>query len=293
MKKIQTFKLYGIFGHPLRHTLSPVMHEAAYRKLGISAFYLAFDLDRPHFRGAMRRISRLPLSGFNVTVPHKEEVMRYVRLTPEAKAIGAVNTVFRKGARWFGANTDVQGFLDSLSRDGKFHARGKSALVLGAGGGARAVVYGLAKTGARTVVIVNRRIQRAQRIIRDYKRFFPNTELRAITLRNGAVRKHVQASHLVVNTTSVGLKPKDGSVLPASFIPKTTAANRKLFFDLIYHPAPTAFLRAARSKGHRILSGEGMLIHQGAHAFRLWIRKKPDLSVMRQALNQALKTSRV
>ena len=141
MKQDPAFKLYGIFGYPLSHTLSPAMHEAAFRKLGIDANYIVLELIPEAFKKLMRKASRLSLSGFNVTVPYKETVMPFLdEVHPEARAIGAVNTVYRKGKRWIGTNTDMEGFLMALMKDGGFRPRGKRAVILGAGGAARAVV---------------------------------------------------------------------------------------------------------------------------------------------------------
>ena len=130
-----TPELYGIFGHPLTHTLSPVFQEAGFQKSGLRAHYLVFDLSPPFFKRAMRALKKFPLKGFNVTVPYKQAVMPYLDwITDEARAIGAVNTVYRFGKKWCGTNTDAEGFWLSIEKEWKWQAKGKQALVLGAGG---------------------------------------------------------------------------------------------------------------------------------------------------------------
>ncbi len=284
------FQLYGIFGYPLGHTLSPRMQEAAFEASGIKAYYLVLELDRSHFHKLMKGISRLLLNGFNVTVPYKGEILPYLDgLSPEAKAVKAVNTVYRSGSRWVGTNTDIYGFLTSLRHDGRFNPRGKKVLVLGAGGSARAVVYGLAKQGAREIQMAARRPLRARAIIRDFKKSFRKTTFEAFTLKQNDLKKALQNADLVVNTTSVGLDPRDRSLIPVSVIPPANRGRKILFFDLIYH-RPTEFLKNAGRKGHSAVGGLGMLLFQGARAFEYWTGKKAPVTVMRKALTLSLRT---
>lgn len=293
MKSQSDFRLFGIFGYPLGHTLSPGMQEAAFEAAGVKAFYLALELDRAHFHKAMRGLKGFLLDGFNVTVPYKGEVMAYLdRLTPEAKTIRAVNTVYRKGKQWIGANTDCGGFLTSLRQDASFHPRGKNVLVLGAGGSSRAVVYGLAKSGAREIRIVNRPQFRARResMIRDFRKIFRKTSLTGLSLNRANLEKALENVHLVVNATSVGIKFEEKRLIPKDLIPKAAAGRRILFFDLVYH-RPTLFLRDAKRKGHRTLNGLGMLAAQGEGSFRYWTGKQAPRGVMRRALQALLKES--
>ncbi|HXV27933.1 MAG TPA: shikimate dehydrogenase [bacterium] len=288
MTSHQPFQLYGIFGDPLAHTLSPAMQEAAFAFRGIKAYYLALEFDRAQFRKLMDRLPKLVLSGFNVTVPYKEEIIPYLDgLTPSAQSVGAVNTVFRRGKKWIGANTDVDGFLMSLSHDAGFDPAGKKALVLGAGGAARAVVMGLSREKARSVWIANRSLSRARKMADDMAARFPKVDIKASDLRDASLKQAFCAADLVVNATSVGLSPKDARLFPASVITKA-GKKKQLFFDLIYKPSETAFLKEARKKGHRILNGAGMLLYQGAQAFQIWSRKKAPVPQMRRALAQAL-----
>lgn len=281
MKKKSAFRLFGIFGHPLVHTLSPAMQEAAFQAAGIDAYYGVFDLEESFFRKTLSARSGFLLEGFNVTIPYKQKVLAFLnQITPEARAVGAVNTVSRRGAKWIGTNTDVYGFLKSLSA-ASFKTRGKRAVVFGAGGAARAVVYGLASQGVVSIVIVNRHQEKAQKLAREFSKMFPR-----VAIKTGAANEVAKAD-LVVNATSLGLKAADPNVLEASVIPQ---AGKKIFFvDLIYHVQRTPFLQAAAKKGHRVLNGLEMLLYQGARAFEIWTGKSAPLTAMRAALVGALK----
>jgi shikimate dehydrogenase len=264
------------------------MQECAFERTGRKAHYLVFDLGPNDFRKAMTGLSRFPVEGFNLTVPYKQTVIPFLDgVTPQARAVGAVNTVFRKGPRWIGTNTDVDGFRASLQTEGRFKPEGRSALVLGAGGAARAVIYALAGKGVRTIRIAARRKARAQKIIRDFQKNFRRVRFEILDFSAEKLKTAVRDSDLVVNATSAGLKKKDRPVVPPNIL--TLDLKKILFFDLIYDPYPTAFLRAAAKKGHRTLGGLGMLLFQGARAFECWTGAKAPVRFMRQALEQAIK----
>jgi shikimate dehydrogenase len=304
VKKDKAFKLYGIFGHPLSHTLSPAMHEAAFRKLGIDASYIVLELIPAAFKKLMGQSSRISLSGFNVTVPYKETVMKYLdSVRPEARAIGAVNTVFKQGKRWIGTNTDMEGFLMTLIKDGKFRPSGKKAVILGAGGAARAVIYGLSQEGVREVLIADCFPEKARKIASDMRKLFKRTKYHAVAAGTPEVKVALQKADIVINATPVGLKSQDPEVVPEGWVPRAGRANviprgrasQKancgpiFFMDLIYNPAVTPFLKVAKKKGHRTLNGLGMLLYQGARALEHWTGRKAPVDVMRRALLQALK----
>jgi len=286
--KNSVFELYGIFGCPLGHTLSPGMQEAAFRAVNRKAFYVPFEVSRKEFLRVLKNLPRLILDGFNVTVPHKEAAARTLKYqTAEARAVGAVNTVYRQGRRWIGTNTDVEGFCRALLREGRFRAQGKQCVVLGAGGAARAAVYGLAREKAASVVIVNRNLARARRLAQDFQPLFKKTRLRAVPNTFETMKAVLNEAQLVVNATSVGMKKNDPALLESVWIP-AAGKNPKLFYDLIYRPAETEFLRQARLKKHRTLNGITMLVYQGARAFECWTGKKAPEALMRQELEKAL-----
>lgn len=276
------FQLYGIFGNPLGHTLSPVMQEAAFRVVGLKAFYLPFELSPAEFGRVTCRMKNLLLDGVNVTVPYKERILSKLdRVDRSARAIGAVNTLVKRGRRWTGFNTDWLGFVTSLEKEGRFRCRGKQALVLGAGGSARAVAYGLARRGVKSVTISNRTKSKAEKIVREFERLFRGVEFQVLSLRGR--RRDEKDYDLVINATSVGLKAGDRPLVSPKQFPKKT-----LFLDLIYNPRQTELLRQAARSGHRILNGAGMLLYQGAEAFRLWTGKKPPLVAMKKVLEERL-----
>ena len=284
------FQLYGIFGHPLGHTLSPRMQEAGFEALGLKAFYVPLDLERFRFVRLMRRLPKLVLDGFNVTVPYKEDAARMLKkiLEPEAAAVGAVNTVFKKNGHWRATNTDVFGFGLALKKKGRFNIRGAHVLVLGAGGAARAAVYALAAGGAREIVVCNRHKPRAVLLVKHFRRLFPKVCFTAEALELKAVSGCMASAGLIVNTTSAGLKPGEAPAIPRDWVPRAQGGKQKLFYDLVYRPAQTAFLKNAASRGHRTLGGAEMLFYQGARAFELWTGRRAPETAMRRALFDGL-----
>jgi shikimate dehydrogenase len=216
--------------------------------------------------------------GANLTVPHKERVIPYVdELSQEARLIGAVNTIVRRGERLIGHNTDAGGFLRAFREDTGGRVRDERFLVLGAGGAARAVVIALAMAGARSIAIVNRSVDRALGLIRRGRRAFPDVEWSAPGVRSLPSARDVDA---VIQCTSLGLRPGDPSPLPREWL-----EPRLIVYDLIYN-VPTALLRDAQRLGARHAGGQGMLLHQGALAFTLWTGRQAPVAVMKGALRR-------
>ena len=277
-------KIYGIFGFPLRHTLSPAMQEAAFEKSGLDASYLSLELDPPSFKKLAAYFSKCLLAGFNITVPYKQTVIPYLdAVSRDAALIGAVNTVKRSGKKFNGHNTDWQGFVDAL-KEARFNPAGKKAVVLGAGGAARACVYGLLKKGVREIVIFNRRPERAEKIKKDFKRIFPGMRAKGYSLKHDALKTELKNADLLLNTTSLGLKNDDSLPARAEVIP----AGKLLVYDLIYNPLETPFLKMAKRKGKRVLNGVSMLLYQGARAFEIWTGRKAPVALMRRVLLEKL-----
>jgi len=278
-----SFKLYGVFGFPLKHTFSPAMHQAAFDKLGIPCFYLALELDPKNFRQVMTQKKKLLLEGFNLTVPHKQIVKPYLdSLTFEARAIGAVNTVIRKGKLWIGENTDAYGFLKSLE-EVHWKSKGKTVLIFGAGGASRAVIYALCRSGARRIVLLNRTVSKARALAKYFTKFFPKTRFEVRPFEKQVIGKTLREVDIVVNTTSVGLKRADSPLVLNGDFPR--AKGNRLAVDLIYNPSETPFLRSAKRAGWKTVNGLGMLLHQGARSFELWTGKKAPVDIMRKALH--------
>ncbi|HSA59690.1 MAG TPA: shikimate dehydrogenase [bacterium] len=279
------FRFLGIVGDPIAHSLSPAMHNAVLRRSGFRFFYLPFHVTPDRLKGFVRDVPLLPLAGFNVTIPHKEAVLKHLSwVSPEAKAIGAVNTVVVSGRRLKGYNTDAPGYLRSLVQEAGFRPRGKSVLVLGAGGSARAVIYALAAAGAKIILIANRTLPRARALAREFSKKFRRVAFSAIPLETKVLASRFPATDLLVNTTSVGL---DGTAFPR--LPLANLKKTAVVSDLVYKPPKTPLLKAAARRGLTIHTGDGMLLHQGALAYRLWTGRKPDLKVMKKALLDAMK----
>lgn len=275
MKKTDRICVAGILGWPLGHTLSPAMHNAALRDLEIPCIYLPFPVDGKQLPAAVKGIRALNFAGVNVTIPHKETVLPFLdRIDATARRIGSVNTIVNTKGKLIGYNTDARGFLRDLA-DGGFSPRGKTALLLGAGGAARAVVYALHSAGIRKIFIVNRDENKGRRLARTIRP--------AVFISRGEIQKHLQDVHLLVNATSVGLNADDPS--PVAGIP----LSRALFvYDLIYHRA-TRLLAQAQKAGCTVRDGSGMLLYQGAYAFELITGKKAPEQVMKRALIKAMK----
>ncbi len=262
--------LVGLLGHPLEHSLSPLMHNAAMKTLKIEGKYLLFDVSEDSLKKSVERLCALGAVGFNVTIPYKRKIIDLLdEITPQAAEIGAVNLVYKKDvggkAVYVGDNSDAPGFIASLQSAGvDLHQR--RALVLGAGGAARAVAAGLKNEGVEVIVASRRKPEES------FWNRFPWEELR---------RDLVVDADLVVNCTPCGMYPNVDDELivnPASF-PKKTC-----FCDIVYNPLKTRFIQVAQETGHKTVTGEGMLLFQGAISFTKWYGQEAPIGVMKQVL---------
>jgi shikimate dehydrogenase len=269
--------IYGIFGHPVEHTFSPGMHNAAFRALGLNACYVPFPVSPTDLPRAARAIIPLGLRGLNITVPHKEKIIPFLdKVAEDALAIGAVNTIEVRGDMLIGHNTDGRGFLRSLSDVARFRPRGKVIAIIGAGGAARAVGCSLALAGAGNVLLYDMDMRKARRLARDISRNF-GKQVHAIDADRFSVE--ARSADCLINATPLGLRRDDPLPCPSDVI-----NSRQLVCDLVYNPANTKLLLTARSKGARTLGGIGMLLYQGVIAFEIWTSKKAPVPVMRKAL---------
>ncbi len=277
-------KVYGIFGYPLAHTVSPAIQNCAFDFYRLRSIYFAFERSPDRFRYLMQRVRSLVLNGFNITVPFKEAVIPYLdRLNSDARVVGAVNTVKKEKNRWVGYNTDVYGFLASLKKV-RFKAKNKAVVVLGAGGSARAVLFALGKAGAGKITVANRTLSRAGKLARKFRKMFPRIKWNAVSLKGSSLKAFLPEADLLVNTTKAGLKAQDPLLIPKSFFPK----RKILVYDLIYKPSETKLMKTAKRLGHRIINGETMLLYQGAKAFEIWTGRRAPINPMRKALHDAL-----
>jgi shikimate dehydrogenase len=274
----------GVIGWPVEHSVSPQMHNAAFHDLGLDWCYLPFAVPPQRITQAVNGIRALGLRGANVTVPHKQTVLALVdELTPAARAIGAVNTIINHDEKLIGHNTDAGGFLRAL-REAGIMPEGCRAMVLGAGGAARAVVYALAQAGAQ-VVILNRTPERAIQLATEFTGVNDVALLRAGALDATTLDKEAPYAQLVVNTTPLGMWP---NLDTSPWIPEVPFPAEARLFDLIYNPRETRLMRGARAAGALAVDGLAMLVHQGAEALELWTGAKPPVEVMYAACIAAL-----
>ena len=270
-------RLFGVIGHPIGHSLSPAMHAAALRALRCDACYGAFDVPPRFLTTMLRALVLAGVEGLNVTVPLKETVIPLMdRLDPTARAIGAVNTIVIRNRRLTGHNTDAAGFRRALANDLRFTARGARVLLLGAGGAARAVGWALAADRARKIWIANRTPAKARRLARRLPR------AAALPWRADTLRAAAGEADLVVNATTVGMRPSDRPPVDPAWLRRRTCV-----YDLVYQHE-TRLIRGARRRGCVAAGGLSMLLYQGAESLRLWLHREPPTNVMRRALIQAI-----
>ncbi len=282
-----TTRIVGIIGHPVGQSLSPAMHNAAFQALKMDYVYVPFDVSPESVPAAVGGLKVLGIRGVNVTIPHKEAVVPYMNvLTREAETMGAVNTILLDGDTLTGANTDGPGFVRALWEALRVRPKGRRFVVIGAGGAGHAVAVQLALEGAACIVILNRTGRRASQLACDVKRLAPLCHAPAMDLSGAAVAYAMGAADIVINATSVGMGDRK-SPIPGDLLQK-----RHIVCDLVYRPAVTPLLAAAKKKGCRTMGGLGMLLHQGAMAFELWTGRKAPLAVMRKALEKALRADR-
>ncbi|MEM8637959.1 MAG: shikimate dehydrogenase [Cyanobacteria bacterium P01_G01_bin.54] len=280
-----TTQLLGIIGHPVEHSLSPIMQNAALMKLGVDYAYLPFPVAPEQLAAALAGMAAIAIQGFNVTIPHKQAILPLLdRVTPLAQQIGAVNTVWRSEQGWQGTNTDVAGFiapLQQLERDWQQI----TPVVLGNGGAARAVVVGLVKLGCPRVVVVGRTPEK----LVAFEQSWTDAAIRqCLTVQPwNRLDAWLAQSQLLVNTTPLGMAPQvnQSPLTPAQLAQLPAGA---IAYDLIYTPRPTRFLTQAQAARATIIDGTEMLVQQGAAALSQWLGQPAPVAVMRQALLGAL-----
>ena len=269
-------KLFGVLGDPVSHSLSPVMHNAAFKALGMDCEYHAFRVGHESLRDAILGAYALGFGGLNLTIPLKEKAMSIVQPTDLARQIGAVNTVdFKEGIT--GYNTDGLGAKMALAGSGVV-VKGKNVLLLGAGGAARAIAFQLASDGA-SVTIANRTKERAAALAK---------EVRPIGKASPAgldeLEKLIRNSDILINSTSVGMSSQKSETIVTSDMMRSDL----VVFDIVYNPLNTRLLEEAKKAGARTIDGVMMLVHQGAEAFRIWTGKTPPIDIMEKAVRKKL-----
>ncbi|MBA7579195.1 shikimate dehydrogenase [Candidatus Atribacteria bacterium 1244-E10-H5-B2] len=267
-------KIIGVIGKNIENSLSPLIHNQIILKYSLNFCYLPFKVTENDLNQAIQGIKALNIKGVNITFPYKEKVIEFLDEVEEsARRIRAVNTIVNNKGILTGYNTDVIGFKKSLQEDRKFVIKEKKAVILGAGGAARAVVYALLEEEIEEICIFNRTLEKAKKIKQNLSSFFPKSHIRVFPLEKEDLKDKIEKSHLLVNATSLGMPPRvDNTPLP----------DEKLFhpnllvYDLIYHPVRTLFLRQAERAGAKIINGLPMLVYQGIESFYLWTGLKPE-----------------
>lgn len=278
-------RLAGIFGYPLAHSLSPAFQQAAFNHYGLDARYLAWETPPDALAAEVAKLRGGDFIGANVTIPHKQAVMALLdEVDPLAEAIGAVNTIVKRGGRLVGYNTDAHGFMRALKEDAAFEPSGRRALLLGAGGAARAAAFALCQEGVASLAIANRTLARAEALAADLSA--DGASVSAIAADDAALNYAALNADLIVNSTSVGMRhggAEGQTPLAGGLIPHDAVA-----LDMVYNPQHTPLLAAARSAGARAVGGMPMLIYQGAAAFEMWTGRVAPVEAMFAAGNVAL-----
>ncbi len=260
-------RVLGIFGDPVEHTLSPGMQNAAFEANRLNWVYLPFHVKPEGLKKAVAGIRAFDMIGVNVTIPHKEKVVKHLDdVDGLAKTIGAVNTIVNVEGKLVGYNTDGYGYVESLREETGFDSAGKNIVILGAGGAARAILFTFLynkKNAVKSVVVANRTLRRAKKLVDEFKDKVGGAPITVTSL--GKVDGHLSGADLLINTTSVGMMGKGKFDLPLDRLP-----GHAIVSDIVYRPLETVFLKKAKARGLKIHGGLGMLAHQGALSFELW-----------------------
>lgn len=270
-------RIFGLIGYPVKHSLSPLMHNAAFKALNLDASYELFELKPQELETFFKTLPQKNISGLNVTIPYKEQVLSFLdKIAEQAELIGAVNTIAVSTDKLEGFNTDGGGFLRHLTDDLGFNPKGENISVIGAGGAGKAVTVTLSKAGARRIFIYDIEKSKSEKLISHLKENFSNVEFKQANSIEGL---DIKGSGLLVNATPIGMRESDPLIISPEFISKGL-----LVYDLIYNPKETKLLKLAKERGALVSNGIGMLLYQGILSFEIWTGKKAPKEIMRKAL---------
>lgn len=278
-------QVFGIIGHPVEHSLSPPMQNAALAELGLNAVYVPFPVNPNEMVSAIAGLWTLGVQGFNVTIPHKQAVIPQLQTVTEmGQAVGAVNTVWRTTEGWAGTNTDVTGFVAPL-KDLEQDWTQSRVVIIGNGGAARAVVAGCMTLGCNAIWIVGRSSEKLQTFVDSWQ----DSPLKPVlqTCLSSELDALLSETALLVNTTPLGMHPHVETT-PVTAAQLGTLPSDAIAYDLIYTPNPTQFLQLAAQYGLKTFDGVEMLVQQGAAALEIWTQQAPPVATMRQALKAQL-----
>ena len=276
-------KVTGLFGYPVEHSLSPAMHNDAFQELGLNYVYLPFSIKPENVKEAVAGVKGLNIRGVNVTIPHKQAVIPFLDdLSKEAELIGAVNTIVNKEGTLTGHNTDGRGFIRSLREETDFKAKEGKALLIGAGGAARAIAFQLALNGIKELVITDLDFSKAENLRNE---IVENLSVEVKALKEDKIDSLIEEMDLLVDATPVGMHPEVDvdPVVSAEMMHSDLIA-----YDVVYNPRETVLLKAAKEAGAQTVSGLGMLLYQGVIAFEIWTGEEAPVEVMREALEREI-----
>jgi shikimate dehydrogenase len=279
-------KVVGLVGHPIGHTLFPLMYNTAFEVLDLNYTYLAFDVHPQNVEAALRGVLALGIGGVDIATPHRENVMRFLdEVTGEASLIGAVNVIVNDGERLVGYNTDAFGFVESL-RPYKDELQDQVVSLIGAGGGARAAVYGLVKSfRPKLVNLVHRNADRVAAFRKYVKEMLNFNDVRTVELFSKDVAENLANSKLIINATPIGMWPRDTeSVIETDEV----FSENQIVFDLVYTPLETKFLQLAKRRGARTISGLDMFVYRGAKSFEIWTDQQMPVEEIRKTITDKL-----
>jgi shikimate dehydrogenase len=288
--RCEILKYLGVIGYPLKRSFSPIFQQAALDHRRLDIVYEAWPTPADGLETRMTTLRSPTVLGANVTIPHKEAVMPLLDGLEElAGRVGAVNTIVNREGKLFGYNTDVPGLTRALREDGGFEPTGKRAVIAGAGGAARAAVAALLEAEAASVTVINRTLARANKLVEDLREHAGKSELRALPEMYASWAAVMGSADLLLNCTSAGSAGFDSE----SPIPLELIRHGMLVCDLIYDPAETALMAAARKRDATVLGGLPMLVYQGAASFELWTDQEAPVDIMFEAARSVVETSAV
>lgn len=273
--------MFAVIGHPIKHSLSPRMHNAVFKELGLDYEYLALDVDESQLGQKITEL-REKAAGINVTIPHKVNVIKYVdEVSGDAKLVGAINTI-KFGNRAVGFNTDGIGCMKALDEKG-VNPAGRKVLLVGAGGAARAIGFQLAKKNSK-VSICDMYLEKALNLAHDIQQK-TGVKVKSSDIDEGILERLINETDIIINATPIGMKPNTGETP----IKTSLLKENQVVMDIIYNPIETKLLKEAKMRGCKTIDGVGMFVHQGAEALKIWLGIQPPIELMRKTVIDSLK----
>ena len=270
-------EIYGIFGYPVKHSKSPIFQNVAFSFHKINAVYIPFEVKPENLKDAIKSLKVLNIKGINITIPHKEEAIKYLdEISEEVKYIGATNTVKNIDGYLIGYNTDAYGFITGL-KEIEENLNNKKILVIGAGGASRAVIYSLIKEGVEKIIIANRTLKRAEKIVEDFRKLNRFIDEVILLITPDKIESYLKDVDIIVNTTPIGLNENDPWLFDYNKL-----SERHTVVDIVYKKTP--LIEFAIKKNCKWQDGYPMLIYQGAKSFQIWTGKKAPVEEMKRAL---------